>query len=228
MPGLYVDTSSLGRVLLAEPDAPAIRVVLGSYDEWWSSALLTIELRRLARRAGIEPAANRILATIQLTPIGSAAIERASRLDPLDLRALDAIHLDAAIELHRAGTITAALTHDRRLIGAAADHGLPVATPARKPGTFALKYWSSHTRNDVDRSGQRLNRSSRRGYRSVCGKGSLNEAAARATERQCWRREPGWAPGLEVGGSCPVGPTAGRRCARVAYPLSCLCAATNS
>jgi hypothetical protein len=72
MPGLYVDTSS-GRVLLAEPDAPAIRSVLGSHDEWWSSSLLTIERRRLARREGLEPAADRIL---------------------------DAIHLEAAIELH--------------------------------------------------------------------------------------------------------------------------------
>lgn len=129
MAGLYLDTSSLGRVLLAEPDAAAIRSVLGHYDEWWSSDLLTIELRRLARRTGLEPAADRMLATVQLTPISSLAIERASRLDPLELRTLDAIHLDAALELHSAGTITAVLTHDHRLIDAAAHHRIPIATP---------------------------------------------------------------------------------------------------
>jgi hypothetical protein len=66
MAGIPIDTSSFGRVLLAEPDAAAT--------------------------------------TLRLTPITSTAIERASRLDPLDLRTLDAIHLDAALQLHSAGT----------------------------------------------------------------------------------------------------------------------------
>ena len=32
MAGLYIDTSALGRVLLAEPDAVAIRATLARYD----------------------------------------------------------------------------------------------------------------------------------------------------------------------------------------------------
>ncbi len=48
MAGLYLDTSALGRVLLAEPDAAAIRATLARYDGWWSSDLLIVELRRLA------------------------------------------------------------------------------------------------------------------------------------------------------------------------------------
>jgi len=48
MAGLYIDTSSLRRVLLAEPDAAAIRNLIGRYEESWSSALISIELRRLA------------------------------------------------------------------------------------------------------------------------------------------------------------------------------------
>ena len=51
MAGLDVDTSALGRVLLTEPDAAAIRATLSRYDRWWSSALLVVELRRLAARA---------------------------------------------------------------------------------------------------------------------------------------------------------------------------------
>ena len=34
MAGLYLDTSALGRVLLTEPDAAAIRTTLSAYDVW--------------------------------------------------------------------------------------------------------------------------------------------------------------------------------------------------
>ncbi len=35
MAGLYLDTSALGRILLAEPDAGAIRAAVANYDAWW-------------------------------------------------------------------------------------------------------------------------------------------------------------------------------------------------
>jgi predicted nucleic acid-binding protein len=129
MAGLYLDTSSLGRVLLAEPDAAAIRDFIGGYEESWSSALIVIELRRLARREGLTAAADRMLASMHLHPITGPAIERASRLDPVEVRTLDAIHLDAAIDLHGAGTITTVLTHDEQLRNACAHHGIPLAAP---------------------------------------------------------------------------------------------------
>ena len=129
MAGLYIDTSSLGSVLLAEPDSQAIRELIGRYDETWSSALITIELRRLARRAALAVAADRMLASMQLHPITDAAIERASRLDPVQVRTLDAIHLDAAVDLHGNGTITTVLTHDEQLRNACAHHRIPLATP---------------------------------------------------------------------------------------------------
>ncbi len=50
MAGIYLDTSAIGRVLLAEPDARAIREVLAEHDAWWSSELLVVELRRVAVR----------------------------------------------------------------------------------------------------------------------------------------------------------------------------------
>jgi hypothetical protein len=101
-------------VLLAEPDAAAIRDLIGHYEESWSSALIVIELRRLARREGLTEAADRMLASTRLHPITGPAIERASRLDPVQVRMLDAIHLDAAIDLPGAGTITTVLTHDEQ------------------------------------------------------------------------------------------------------------------
>jgi uncharacterized protein with PIN domain len=96
MAGLYLDTSALGRVLLGEPDAETIRDTLAGYDTWWASALLAVELRRLARREGLEALADRMLANVRLTDVDKASLDRASRLDPVEVATLDAIHLDAS------------------------------------------------------------------------------------------------------------------------------------
>jgi hypothetical protein len=42
---------------------------------------------------------------------------------------LDAIHLDAAIELQRAGTIASVLTYDEQLRHGRAHHGIPLDVP---------------------------------------------------------------------------------------------------
>lgn len=129
MAGVYVDTSALGRVLLGEPDAEAILDVLGGYDARWSSALLIVELRRLARREGFEQAAEQAIARTRLLDVDRAVMERASRLDPLEVRSLDAIHLDAAVTLAGRGQIAAVLTYDRQLQAGCAHHGLAVEAP---------------------------------------------------------------------------------------------------
>lgn len=129
MAGLYLDTSALGRVVLAEPDAAAVRAALAAYDVWWSSALLIVELRRVAARAGLQSAADAMLRGVRTVAVDGAAIERASRLAPLEVRSLDAIHLDAAVQLHSAGQVAAVLTFDRQLQAGCEHHGLPVEAP---------------------------------------------------------------------------------------------------
>ena len=129
MAGVYVDTSALGRVLLGEPVAEPIRDALASYDAWWSSALLVVELRRLARREGFEEAAERVLEQTGLLHVDRAVLDRASRLDPVEVRSLDAIHLDAAVALASRGEISAVLTYDRQLQAGCAHHGLAVDAP---------------------------------------------------------------------------------------------------
>jgi predicted nucleic acid-binding protein len=106
-----------------------IRELLGRYDETWSSVLIIIELRRLARREDLTAPADRMLASMRLHAITDAAIERAARLEPLQLRTLDAIHLEAAIDLHGAGSISTVLTHDEQLRNACTLHGIPLAIP---------------------------------------------------------------------------------------------------
>jgi predicted nucleic acid-binding protein len=129
MAGLYVDTSAIGRVLLAEPEARAIRDVLASFESWWSSELLVVELRRLAEREDVAAPAERLLAEIRLVPIDHGVLERASRLPPMTVRTLDAIHLETAVSLHRGDDVSAVLTYDRQLQDGCAHHALAVESP---------------------------------------------------------------------------------------------------
>jgi len=129
MAGVYVDTSALGRLLLGEPDAELIRDALARYDAWWSSALLVVELRRLARRVGCEEAAERVLEQITLVDVDHTVLDRASRLDPAEARSLDANHLAAAVALVGRSEVAAVVTFDGQLRARCAHHGLAVEAP---------------------------------------------------------------------------------------------------
>jgi predicted nucleic acid-binding protein len=130
MAGLYVDTSALGRVLLDEPDAAAIVEVVGRYDARWSSRLLVVELRRLGMRTGLEAEVEAALALVRLFVVDDAALERASRTLPAEVRSLDAIHLDAAVLLAARGDVDAVLTFDAQLRRGCEHHGLRVEAPS--------------------------------------------------------------------------------------------------
>ena len=130
MAGVYVDTSALGRLLLAEPEADAIRGVLAEHDAWWSSELLVVELRRLAAREGLEAEAEAYLDAFRLVGIDSASLQRASRLEPMVVRSLDAIHLEAAVQLREGREINGVVTYDQQLSTGCAHHGLFVHAPA--------------------------------------------------------------------------------------------------
>jgi uncharacterized protein len=129
MAGIYLDTSALGRVLLAEPDATAIRSVLDQHNDWWSSELLVVELRRFATRENLMDPAEKLLKEIDLLSIGSDTLQRASRVKPAEVRSLDAIHLDAAIHLKEQGKIGSVLTYDHQLQAGCRHHSLNVTAP---------------------------------------------------------------------------------------------------
>ncbi|MDW5595563.1 PIN domain-containing protein [Conexibacter stalactiti] len=130
MNGIYLDTSALGRVLLDEPDAALIREQIAVHVPRWSSELIVVELRRLAARERLLTAAERLLSGVQLLPVGSASLLRASRIEPVTVRSLDAIHLDAAVRLRKRGSITAVMTYDRQLQAGCSHHELSVLAPA--------------------------------------------------------------------------------------------------
>lgn len=129
MAGLYLDTSAIGRALLAEPEARAIRTMIAGFEARWSSELLVVELRRLAVRESIEAVADVFLDGIGLLAVDSSSLDRASRVLPNVVRSLDAIHLDAALTLRDRGAIEVVMTYDRQLQAGCAHHGLKVAAP---------------------------------------------------------------------------------------------------
>jgi predicted nucleic acid-binding protein len=61
--------------------------------------------------------------------VDAAALKRAAKLDPVEVRSLDAIHLDAAIQLKRHGAIDAVLTFDQQLQSGCAHHELAFEAP---------------------------------------------------------------------------------------------------
>ncbi|MGH2988057.1 MAG: PIN domain-containing protein [Solirubrobacterales bacterium] len=129
MGGLYVDTSAAGRLLLGEPDAPAIVRRLREFDVHVASRLLRVELRRLAMREGVLAQADQLLSAIALVPLDDAVLDAAETIGPATVATLDAIHLVTAVRLSHAGKIDALMTYDVRRAGGARDHDLAVIAP---------------------------------------------------------------------------------------------------
>ena len=130
MAAVYVDTSAVGRVLLGEPDAPAVLRALAGFDQHVASRLLRIELRRVALRADALEAADRLLDGVALIPLDDAILVSSETLPPASVATLDAIHLATALRLAAAGVLETVMTYDRRLADGAAHHGLQVLVPA--------------------------------------------------------------------------------------------------
>jgi predicted nucleic acid-binding protein len=129
---IYLDTSALGRVLLGEPDAPAIRDALARFSAHVSSRLLAVELRRLGLRHGRD--SGELLRGVALIPLTEAVLRAAEALPPDKLRALDAIHLATLLATHDTATpVTAIMTYDRELQAAAREHRLDVVAPGARP-----------------------------------------------------------------------------------------------
>jgi len=130
MAAVYVHTSAVGRVLLGEPDAPAVLRDLAGFDQHVASRLLRIELRRLALREDALEAADRLLGGVALIPLDDAILTSSETLAPATVTTLDAMHLATAVRLATAGVLDTVMTYDHRLADGAAHHGLRILAPA--------------------------------------------------------------------------------------------------
>ena len=128
---VYVDTSAMVRLVVAEPESSALRSFLNRLpsDGRFTSALARTEMiRAIARRGSIEAVAHarRVLAKLDLVPLNSRLLDTAATNMPPELRTLDAIHLAAA---RTAPDLRALVTYDSRLADAAGAAGIAVVSP---------------------------------------------------------------------------------------------------
>ncbi len=126
----YIDTSALAKLIVAEPETPALQSWFSAEDrDPVSCDLARTELFRAVRRVAPDRVsrARDVLDSITLIALPSALFEHAARLEPSSLRTLDAIHLAAALDL--GDDLDVLVTYDDRLAESATANGVRVLTP---------------------------------------------------------------------------------------------------
>ena len=129
MPVTYLDSSAIVKLVIAEPESPALRRHLRRRRPLVSSALARTEVLRALLPAG--PAATEagraVLDTLELLRVNDRLLSDAAVLEPAELRTLDAIHLAAA---RRFGAeLRLVITYDDRMLAAADQLGIRTAAP---------------------------------------------------------------------------------------------------
>jgi predicted nucleic acid-binding protein len=131
---IYMDTSALTKLLIAEPETPDLQAWLaaqsGQGEHAATSALGRAELMRVVARYG-EPGqserARYLLDGLDILPLTELVMALADTIGPPTLRSLDAIHLAAAAHIER--ELTAFVTYDHRLLDGCCEIGLATASP---------------------------------------------------------------------------------------------------
>jgi uncharacterized protein len=124
----YLDSSAFVKLVLAEPETPALVDALQGVVRLVASEILEVEALRATRRGGGSvKAAHAQLAGVRLLPLSGEIRARASELEPPSMRSLDAIHLATALNL--GSRLDAVYTYDARLSLAARASGLDVHAP---------------------------------------------------------------------------------------------------
>src|ERR1035437_11145636 len=126
---VYLDSSAFVKLVLPEPETPALLAALEGVERLVASEILEIEVLRATRRGGGDTAAARVqLAAVRLLPLSSEIRKRASELDPPSVRSLDAIHLATALSI--GDRLDGLYTYDERMSLAARNAGIHVQAPS--------------------------------------------------------------------------------------------------
>lgn len=125
---LYLDSSALVKLAVAEPESAALRGYLRRRGPLVSSALARTEVSRAllpfgdrAIRRGLD-----VLDTVELIRVSERILADAGTLRPAEIRSLDAIHLATIRALGSARVVT----YDLRMAFAATRLGLAVTAPS--------------------------------------------------------------------------------------------------
>jgi hypothetical protein len=128
---VYLDSSALVQLVVAEPESSALADFLRDRSERVSSAVALTEVPRALRRAGFGASERRrsreVMARIALVDVDRRILAAAAVVDPPALRTLDAIHLATALAVRE--DLAAIVTYDRRLAAAAERVHLEVSAP---------------------------------------------------------------------------------------------------
>ena len=126
----YVDSSAIVKLVVAEPESNVLRRYLSRRQPLVSSALARTEVARALLPSGPEAVARGedALRRIQLLRVNDRVLSEAGRMEPAELRSLDAIHLASASQL--GPSVTRIVTYDERMAEAARAIGWSVASPS--------------------------------------------------------------------------------------------------
>ena len=131
----YTDASALVKLVRREPETDALRTFLDDADLVSSELVLTEVPRAIRRAAARDPeiplstlldVTGELLDAIALLPLDRALLSAAGALSEPALRALDVIHVAAAVDL---SPIDAFVSYDERQSAAARLAGLRTAAP---------------------------------------------------------------------------------------------------
>ena len=125
----YVDSSAIVKLAVAEPESQALRRYLSRRRLLVSSALARTEVARALMPSGAEAVSRGqdVLRRMQLLRLNDRVLNEAGRMEPAELRSLDAIHLASAQQLGTA--VKQLITYDERMAVAAKAAGWSVASP---------------------------------------------------------------------------------------------------
>jgi uncharacterized protein len=127
---LYLDSSAIVKLVIAEPESTALRRYLRRRRPLVTSALARTEVARALLPLG--PAAVRrgleVLSRLEILRLSDRILADAGAILPAELRSLDAIHLATMRQL--GASLSRVVTYDDRLSSAAAGLGFPVVAPS--------------------------------------------------------------------------------------------------
>lgn len=127
---IYLDSSALVKLALAEAESAALRRFLGRQRPHVTSALARTEVARALLPFGNDAVARgeAVLRRVEVVRITDRVLRVAGSLSPPELRSLDAIHLATAQLLDR--DLRSLVTYDQRMVAAARSLKIPVRSPS--------------------------------------------------------------------------------------------------
>jgi len=136
---IYLDSSALVKLAVTEPETPALTEWLAASPTVVrvSSSVIRVEVPRAVWRAdpGSLPQSYSLVRRTRVIWLSDAVLSRASGVRPAALCSPGAIHLASALTVRR--DLTAFVSYDGRLLDAAREAGLPVASPGQNAGCSA-------------------------------------------------------------------------------------------